>query len=166
MSEEPEEDPFESNRVKREPRNMLSYDSFGDTIIDDKEWNSTTYDLIAEGINKGETPEGAALQAGLPISKFRDWMHIESFNMMIQGLVASHRSKLRKEIEDDIEIIYLPKERVNAKIKHAERIDPDYGMKRIEIDDKKSAVPDPVGSLDQEGLDMLRAAKEAANGED
>jgi len=162
MTEE-ERDPFESNRVQREPRNILSYDNFGDILIDDPEWNSTTYDLLAEGIDKGETPEGAATEAGLALRKFREWMKVDSFRIMIEGMEVSHKSRLRKEIEQDTEIIFQPKDRVNAKIKHLERVDPDYGMKRIEIDDKKAGIPDPVGSDDPEMAAMLKAARDAAN---
>jgi hypothetical protein len=165
MTEE-NEDPFESNRIQREGRKILNYDTFGDTLIDDNEWNGTVYDMIAEGIiNKGETPEGAAIEAGIPIGKFRAWMQIESFRLMIEGMVVNHRSKLRREIESDIEIIYQPKDRVDKKIKHLERTDPEYGMKRIEIDDKKHEIPKPVSANDPEVIAMLKDAEDAANGE-
>jgi len=164
MTEE-NEDLWEKMLPKRDPRNFIQYDEFGDDIIDDNDWNSVTYDLLVEGISKGETPEGAALQAGIAIGKFRKWMSVDSFRMMIDGIVADHRSKLRREIENDIELIIQPKDRVDKKIKHLERIDSDYGMKRIEIDEKKKGIPDPVG-CDAEMQRVLEEARKAANGDD
>jgi len=126
-------------------------------------------DSIERSISEGQNPAGAAANAGLSKKKYDRWLENEFFSDWLATAVAKYQQgKLRRDIfmgSDSDEL--TEKDRLKIKMDLLKASDPTFGVKRVEMNDTRGAVPDPSGehlSEDQEVMDVLAEADMAANG--
>jgi len=140
----------------------MEFKEIGDPILDDERFTDLVRDIIKHHIERGNTPAGAAAEAGISRSVFNRWMETEEFSGWINALKDKLVGNIREEILADCTAVEDPKARAEVKIKHLERIDPEYGTKHIDVKEDKKGIERVNYEKEFEGI--MKEAEKAANG--